>query len=199
MRSYIFVLISIIILTACESTDKSEPIIISEDYYKAWYDYDWDKIANLLHPEALENFRTNILLFGGLIDSNYNTTSYFDSLLSREQESLNELLKFLSDTTSQTLNGKEFFTTYCEKVYPSKVLKRNALVPDAIETLGFINEGSDTSHVLTRLTVTKGGTQLSGILVLTLKRDKTIWKVLLPKDLENRLKMQLALKEKLNF
>ena len=192
-----FIAFWIIILSLCLIScqeDKSSPNEVAKEYFKASYKMDWSKMTELMHPSSLSKFRKHILTVVGLADSNFKADDTFDTLSTIKSFHIDTLFSFLRNSKTSTLNDSEFFYSFCKTVYPYLPESLNAQ-PDTIINLGFLKEGSDTAHVLTRINITKRDTELSGIMILSLAKYQNSWRVLLPDELENKLKMQLALRK----
>ena len=183
---------------SCQKDITSSPDSIAREYYKASYKMDWRKTTELMHPKSLSKFRKDILTLVGLADSSFKTDNTFDSLSAIKSYQVDSLFKFIRNKNTSTLNDSDFFYSFCKIVYPYIPPSQN-YQPDTIINIGYIMEGSDTAHVLTRINITKRKTKLSGILMLSLGKYKNTWKVLLPDELENKLKMQLAIRQSRYF
>jgi|ERR1039458_1893810 hypothetical protein len=185
---YILVISFIVIdLLSCNQSSNISPEEITKSYYVASYKYDWSKMARLLDSNSLSNFRNDISKLYSTLDSNFTSWDPLDTI------NTDTLFHFLRSKNTTHLNNREFFSSFCECVYT--FIPRNNPQPDSIITLGFLKEGKDTVHVLTRIIITKMKTNLSGILVLSLSKYQNTWRVLLPDQLENTLKMQLSLRK----
>ena len=180
-------------LISCQE-DNSSPNEVAKEYFKASYKMDWSKITELMHPNSLSKFRENILAVSGMADSNFKANNTFDTLSTIKSYHVDTLFSFLRNSKTPTLSDSEFFYSFCKAVYPYLPQTLN-VQPDSIINLGFLKEGSDTALVLTRINITKRGTELSGIMILSLAKYQDSWRVLLPDELENKLKMQLAIRK----
>ncbi|MCF8355692.1 MAG: hypothetical protein K9H48_14670 [Melioribacteraceae bacterium] len=191
---YIVLLLSILplFLISCQE-DNFSPNEVAKEYFKASYKMDWSKITKLMHPNSLSKFRKNILTVAVMADSNFKADDTFDTLSTIKSYHVDTLFSFLRNNKTSTLSDSEFFYSYCKTVYPNLQQSLN-VQPDSIINLGFLKEGFDTAHVLTRINITKSGTELSGIMILSLAKHQNSWRVLLPDELENKLKMQLAIR-----
>jgi hypothetical protein len=185
---YILVISFIVLcLISCNQSSNFSPEEITKQYYTASYKFDWSKMAGLLDSNSLSNFRNDITKLFSTLDSSFIASDPLDST------NIDTLFHFLRNKNTTHLDNKEFFRSFCECVYP--ILPRNNPQPDSIITLGFLKEGKDTVHVLTRINITKMKTNLSGLMVLSLSKFQNTWRVLLPDQLENALKMQLSLRK----
>jgi hypothetical protein len=195
MKAFIFFLsILPFCLISCQENNTSSPEEIAMEYFKASYKMDWGKMTELMHPNSLSIFRENILSVAGLADSNFKADDTFDTLSIIKSYQVDTLFSFLKNSKTSTLSDSEFFLSFCKTVYPYLPQSLN-VQPDSIINLGFLKEGSDTAHVLVRINITKRETELSGIMILSLAKYQNSWRVLLPDELENRLKMQLAIRK----
>lgn len=132
--------------------------------------------AELMHPDALKRFRSMVI----------------SSVQELEREGLgNTALAMYGLTKEQLkrLNDRELFVATLKGVYQRVPELKQVTTGAEFQVLGHVMEGSDTAHVVYRLTATLQGIKASKISVITLQRSSVGWRMLLLYELENMLRL----------
>ena len=167
-----FFTLSIVLLGCGKGVDPSVGNIAIE-YTKASYDFDWGKMSTLLVSENLKNFK----------DANIAVLSHQDSIsLALDHHVQHDtILDYTRNQATQALPPDSFFAGVMNVAAPSARMRASSsyLTP-TIVYLGAVNEGDDTLHVILRIRVIRGGTPITDAKLLSMKRDKEGWRVMLP-------------------
>ena len=172
-----FFALSIFLLGCGKEVDPSIGNIAIE-YTKASYDYDWGKMSTLLAPEKLREFK----------DANIAVLSRQDSmsltLVHHVQH--DTILDYTRSQATQALPPDSFFIGVMNVAAPTiRMRESSSYLTPTINYLGAINEGDDTLHVILRIRVIKRGILLADTRMLSMKRGKEGWRVILPESIVN--------------
>lgn len=130
---------------------------------------DWDGYIRLMHPEALDGFKKMMAFFAEPNASKEVAEMFFGVKTKAEYAALpsGEVFKrFLKNITGQVPYMKELMEGM------------------KAEILGHVMEGSDTAHVVTRMTTNAAGLSQTKMAVVSLKRDGDAWKALLSGEID---------------
>jgi hypothetical protein len=151
---------------------------ISIEYIKASYDYNWGKMSTLLAPENLREFK----------NANIAVISHQDSMsLALDHHVQHDtVLDYTRSQATQALAPDSFFVGVMNVAAPTIRMRASSsyLIP-TIVYLGAVNEGDDTLHVILRIQVIKRGILLTDTRMLSMKRCKEGWRVILPESVVN--------------
>jgi hypothetical protein len=134
---------------------------------------DWKRYAELLHPESLAEFRG---MFVPVLKAAAKKGP-------REQADLLAMFDGAKDVkTVLAWEPKELFVRLMTGLSAKAPLKETFAGTTA-NVLGTVAEGADQAHVVLRITRKMGKVELSKVDVVTLKRSRGEWKVMLPGEL----------------
>jgi hypothetical protein len=93
------------------------------------------------------------------------------------------ILDYTRNQATQALPPDSFFVGVMSVAAPTARMRASSsyLTP-TITYLGAVNEGDDTLHVILRVRVVKRGYPLTDAKLLSMKRDKEGWRVMLPES-----------------
>ena len=146
---------------------------IAIEYTKASYDYNWEKMSMMIAPENLQEFK----------NANIAVISRQDSIsLALDHHVQHDtILDYTRSKATQALAPDSFFTGVMNVSAPTIRMRTSSsyLMP-TIDYLGEVNAGEDTLFAVLRIRVIKRGIPLTDARMITLKRCKEGWRVLLP-------------------
>jgi hypothetical protein len=132
-----------------------------------------DRMAELMHPEALATFHA---MMQPIVEA-----------AEKSEPTANEVLQMFDGVTSvaqlRKLGDAKFFSSFYLGMASLEPDLLDALKDADIEVLGHVMEGDDTAHVLYRVTTTTGST-MKQTEVVSLRRTKSGWGVLLTNEIE---------------
>jgi hypothetical protein len=156
------------------------PESVVQRYTAAMKAGDYQKTAELMHPEALEKFR-NLLL--PLLDVPQGAD--------KEQSAL-PLFRGAKDVAAvKKLSPTEFFASFMGGLIDSEPLLKDALGSAGMTPIGSVPEG-DVLHVVCRTSVAVQGVSLSKLEVVSVKRSAGNWRILLSGELEGMAELLRA-------
>lgn len=159
------------LLQAAEPPAAESPESVVQRYGAALRASDYHKIAELMHPEALEKFR-NLLL--PLLETGPGAD---------KDDSLLALFHGKDAAALKKLSPAEFFAAFMDGVMSSEPATKEALASASMAPIGSVPEG-DVLHVVCRTSVALRGASYSKLEVVSLKRAVGNWRVLLSGELE---------------
>ena len=157
-------------VAACAQEAEEQPIQVANRYVNAMKAGDYQTMADLMHPEALSQLRN---LFEPLFQSPAGPA------LARE------LLGVSSAAAAAELPDEDYFAGLMRFVISQQPGFDEALSTAAVETIGQVQEGADTVHVVYRMQLTVEGINLTQMDVFSMKRLDGTWRGLLKGDLTN--------------
>jgi hypothetical protein len=141
-------------------------------YLEALKAGDFQKSAELMHPEALEKFRSLLI---PLAEASAGEEGE-DNLLS--------LFKGVSDVAAlKKLSPAAFFTAFFNGLTEMSPGLKDALASGNMTVIGSVPEG-DTLHVVCRTSVKVEELSIAKMEVMSLKRHEGNWRVLLSGEME---------------
>jgi|WetSurMetagenome_2_1015567.scaffolds.fasta_scaffold219968_2 hypothetical protein len=173
----LFFALSLFLLGCGKGVDPSVENIAIE-YIKASYDYNWGKMSSLLAPENLREFKK----------ANIAVISRQDSMsLALDHHVQHDtILDYTRSQATQALPPDSFFVGVMNVGAPTtRMRESSSYLTPTIFYLGEVNEGDDTLHVILRIRVIKRGILITDARMLSMKRGKEGWRVILPESLVN--------------
>ena len=175
MKATHYVLMGLLVIgltVSCSSQDNRPP----EDVVREWTDAlkatDFAKMAAVMHPEALAEFKEILLpVMQGFQESIAQDTSG----VAQVPDSLKQQLQGISELAP-------------EQFYPQAMTVLTSIVPDLRQSLGDLNstvlgsvaEGDSLTHVVRRTQASYMGQQMiSDVDVVSVKRSNGNWRILL--------------------
>jgi hypothetical protein len=167
-------------MIGCASLTKATetPEEVAHTYIRAMADLRVNLVADEMHPAALERFKTYL---SGIADAikaapaDRKPPPKVVSALFGEGgvESVNEV------------SAREVFVRFMSNLATFLPQIREMQAGTTHEIIGHVDEGGNVTHVVFRATLKRGGTELTKMDVLSLKRDGEEWKVMLTDDMES--------------
>jgi len=173
-----------LVFLGCDNQQSSDYERITLNYLRYFYDYDWEKLSALVHPESIQEFRDLLITTNKSLDSL--------ELNKKGNTDTDTLLNYLRNTNINNVDPNMFLGHFMELALPSKLMKLSGtkLTPQ-ITCLGYVNDGSDTIHVVYKTKVLRNDVSVSGVDILSLKKYNDEWRVLLPYEIINQMKLRL--------
>jgi len=136
---------------------------------------DWDEYAELMHPEALQDFKdllVSVLEATGETDraTQMGLVSFFDG--ARDAEAV------------IALEPEELFAAFMRGVVSQSPQMREAFAGVDFEIIGTVYEGNDLAHVVYRMQMSLEGLDMTQVDVVSLRRSGTDWRMLLTGEFE---------------
>lgn len=167
-------LFAIAILAAlCASGRAETPEAVVSRQLEAMRAGDWEKFTASMHPSALQEFQNSLVSMigaapeGGPRDEMLK--AFFDG-------------KSVADLTGITSSA--FFATFMTNFSNLNPALKQGMAGAEGQVLGHVDEGSDKTHVVMRMTVSMGETQVTKMDVTSLQREGDSWKALLKGDMQ---------------
>lgn len=173
---------------AAEPVASPSPESVVGSYLEAMKAGQYLESAKLMHPEALEKFRT-VLLPLAEAEQESGEANPADSLLA--------LFRGVPDVAAlKKLPPAEFFAAFFGGVTDANPMLKEALASGSMTAIGSVPEG-DTIHVVCRTSAAVEGISISKMEVVSLKRSAGEWRVLLSGEIEGMAQaLRKALSEK---
>ncbi|MGD0038128.1 MAG: hypothetical protein ABSC53_12655 [Bacteroidota bacterium] len=180
-----FFALSMFLLGCGKGVDPSVENIAIE-YTKASYDFDWGKMSTLLAPENLREFKNVNIAIISRQDSM--------SLALDHHVQHDTILDYTRSQATQALPPDSFFVGVMNVGAPTiRMRASSSYLTPTIVYLGAVNEGYDTLHVVLRIRVIKRGVLLTDARMLSMKRCKEGWRVIIPESIVNTATSYLQL------
>ena len=158
---------------AAEPPAPSSPESVVESYLQAMRGGQYLKLAELIHPEGLEKFRS---MFLPLIE---------EAKRADPPEDLLTLFRGVGDVTElKKLSPAEFFAAFFGGIADVNPGLAEALTSARMTPIGSVPEG-DIIHIVCRTTVEVEGFNGSKVEVISLRRSAGNWRVILPESFES--------------
>ncbi len=168
-----------ILSVGCGQTSQSfdSEIAIADNGGNLMNELKWTEFTEVLHPEALQKFRTILMpSIEGIVPPD-------------KPDTVNLFGKILVMDSLRNLTDKEFFVDMMNIVF--------SLSPDIGATfmsmqnsmVGAIADGSDLVHVVVHTDMNVGGREIKEMNVITLKKDGADWKHMLSPKIEGIILM----------
>jgi hypothetical protein len=160
------------LVEASEPPATPSPESVVKDYVAAMKGGQYSRAAELMHPEALEKFRSMML---PLVEASAGTD---------EANSLLAFFRGVKDVEAlKKLSPAELFAAFFAGIAEASPAMKEALSTASTTTIGSVPEG-DVVHVVSRTSVTAEGIVINKMEVVSLKRAGESWRVLLSGEIE---------------
>ncbi len=169
---FLLLALSATLVHALEPPSPSSPESVVQEYVAAMKAGQYPRTAELMHPEALEKFRTMML---PLVEASAGTEAEQGLLVFFRGVKNAEALKKLSPA--------EFFAAFFAGLAETSPAMKQALASASTTVIGSVPEG-DVVHVVSRTSVTAEGIGINKMEVVSLKRVGESWRVLLSGEIE---------------
>ena len=167
MRPTIGVLLLFALVAGSSRAQVNEtPEQVTDRFIAAMRAGDWERMASLMHPNALQEMRH---LLAALFEAP-NADQF------RQQ-----LLGVSTVATARALSDTAVFSSLMRTTSQQADLA-NALKSAQVQILGRVNEGADTTHVVYRMAMTINGIAITRMDVMSLARSPFGWRGLLKGD-----------------
>ena len=172
MRIIIRTVLLCIFISFSSTALSDTPEKLTEQYYQYIKNSDWESLANMMHDNALKEFKQSLL-------------PMFEQEATRKQSMLLERIYGKGATLDQARNStdKIFFQQSIKNVVG--LLRNTTYKVRDTRVLGNVAEGTDTVHVMVKETTTTGSHDTNTIEVFTFRNNKDGWKLMLSGKLAN--------------
>jgi hypothetical protein len=140
--------------------------------------------AEHMDPRALAEFRSAMLSLADRAD---------------KQGKAAEVVGMFADVKDlpalRGLAPKDFFVAFCRGIAKQRPQVREVLSTARTQVLGHVSEGTDTAHVVYRMTVPTEGEAVTKVSLMSLRKTPDGWRLLLTESAQamvNALERQLA-------
>jgi hypothetical protein len=135
-------------------------------------------MSSLLAPENLREFKNANIMVISRQDSM--------SLVLDHHVQHDTILDYTRSQATQALPPDSFFVGLMNVAAPTvRMRESSSYSTPAIVCLGAVNDGDDTLHVILKIRVSKRGTLITDTRMLSMKRGKEGWRVILPESVVN--------------
>lgn len=151
------------------------PESVARRYIEAMAELRIEAVADTMHPAALERFKDILEKINHAI-----------AAIEPEKRPAHVIRALFGDQGPQAALDappREVFIRFMANLTTFVPQIREMHAGSEYQILGHVNEGGNLCHVLFRATLKRGGSGISKMAVLSLKRDGAQWKVLLDDDL----------------
>jgi hypothetical protein len=155
------------------------PEEVARGYMDAVKSGDMEHVGVFMHPAALEKFKGILVQLAGVIG---NVDAETDP---KKNTAIRVLFGDEKPQTVKDALAKNLFVHFLTNLSQAMPMLRQMLNDSTYDFIGHVDEGGNQTHVVYRATLTTGGTAVTKMEVLTLKRDGEEWKVMLTGDIES--------------
>ena len=145
------------------------PEAAAKAYFAAMQAGDWDKCANLLHPDALGSMKRT---FATIINSDVSGGA------------AKTIFGLKSNEEFASLSGATIFERLMNFMVSAVPDMKTALAASKTTVLGKVTEGADQVHVVYRTQIKMSGVEVSEVELMSFKKQGTTWRGLLTADME---------------
>jgi hypothetical protein len=140
---------------------------------------DMERVGTYMHPAALEKFKGILVQLAAVIG---NVDAETDP---KKNTAIKILFGEEKPAGIKDALPKNLFVHFLANLSQAMPMLRQMLNDSTYEFIGHVDEGGNQTHVVYRATLTTGGTAVTKMEVITLKRDGEEWKVMLTGDIES--------------
>jgi hypothetical protein len=155
------------------------PEEVARGYMDAVRTGDMEHVGVFMHPAALEKFKGILVQLAGAVG---NVDAETDP---KRNTAIKILFGEEKPQTIKDAAAKGLFIHFLTNLSQAMPMLRQMLNDSSYDFIGHVDEGGNQTHVVYRATLTTGGTAVTKMEVLTLKRDGEDWKVMLTGDIES--------------
>jgi hypothetical protein len=145
------------------------PEAAAKAYFAAMQAGDWDKCANLLHPDALSSMKRT---FAAIINADVSGGA------------AKTIFGLKSSEEFAGLSGATVFERLMNFMVGAVPDMKTALASSKTTVLGKVTEGSDLVHVVYRTQIKMSGVEVSEVELMSFKKHGTTWRGLLTAEME---------------
>lgn len=161
-------LLAVLLLAARPAAAQATPEALAERYFQTMRAGDWKANAALMHPEALESFRSMLIPI----------------LEIDESGEVARMLGVANNDAVAKLAPAAFYEHFLTGMMGQQAELKTILAGSEADIVGHVMEG-DTAHVVYRMNMEINGATVSKLTVISARRDGGVWKALLTGDMEN--------------
>lgn len=147
---------------------------VAKLYFDDLADNNINSLSNRMHTDELKRFKDIILQISENNDKVSKDSEFYKSIVGNGD--WEELKK---------LSPQEFYTRFMSFIMSRSIL-REAFKNSEITILGDVNEG-DVTHVVYKMMTNINGMKMKKIAIISVRKDKGIWKIMLSADIENMI------------
>ena len=155
------------------------PEEVAKGYMEAVKSGDMEHVATFMHPAAMEKFKGILVQVAEVV-----TVADADAD-PKKNTAIRVLFGDVKPAAAKDVPAKDLFVSFLGNLAKAIPLLRQMLADSTYAFIGHVDEGGNQTHVIYRATLTTGGTAVTKMEVLTLKRDGEEWKVMLTGDIES--------------
>lgn len=155
------------------------PEEVARGYMDAVKAADMEHVGVFMHPAALEKFKGILVQLAEVIG---NVDAETDP---KKNTAIKILFGEEKPQTVKDAAAKGLFVHFLTNLSQAMPMLRQMLNDSTYDFIGHVDEGGNQTHVVYRATLTTGGTAVTKMEVLTLKRDGEEWRVMLTGDIES--------------
>lgn len=145
------------------------PEAVAKAYFAAMQASDWDKCANLLHPDALGSMKRT---FAAIINADVSGGA------------AKAIFGLKSNEEFAQLTGSAIFERLMNFMVGAVPEMKTALASSKTNVLGKVTEGVDLVHVVYRTQIKMSGVEVSEVELMSFKKHGATWRGLLTADME---------------
>lgn len=180
MKPYFLAFLAILAV-GCSKNSSTSPQAIALRYYDNSSDHKWDATVTLVDSKNLREFQQEM----------NGTLNFIDSLEVHAPGFVDRdsILSILRTIHRQQRTPEEFFVSLLNVLMPP--VRPGSVQSESKPTftpLGEVEEGKDTVHVLSKVSIPGETQQANRLLILSLVKEPSGWKILLPSEISNNTK-----------
>jgi hypothetical protein len=148
------------------------PESVAKAYFAATQSADWAKCASLMHHDALASIKRT---FAAAINAD------------KTGDSAKTIFKLKSGAEYSQLSEATVFERLMDFITSVEPDMKSALASSTNTILGRVDESPDLAHVVFRSRTKMEGEEVNEVDLLSFKKQDSVWRALLPSDIENML------------
>ncbi len=157
-------------ISALAQTQSPEtPESVAKAYFAAMQASDWDKCADLLHPEALGSMKRT---FAKIINADVSGGA------------AKTIFGLKTNEEFASLSGATIFERLMNFMAGASPEMKTVLAASKTTVLGKVTEGIELVHVVYRTQIKMSGAEISEVELMSFKKHGTTWRGLLTADME---------------
>lgn len=145
------------------------PEAAAKAYFAAMQAGDWDKCANIMHPDALSSMKRT---FAAIINADVSGGA------------ARTIFGLKSNEEFASLSGSAIFERLMNFMVGAVPDMKTALAASKTTVLGKVTEDVDLVHVVYRTQIKMSGAEVSEVELMSFKKQGTAWRALLTADME---------------
>jgi hypothetical protein len=148
------------------------PESVAKAYFAATQSADWAKCASLMHRDALASIKRT---FAAAINAD------------KTGDSAKTIFKLKSGAEYSQLGEATVFERLMDFIMSVEPDMKSALASSTNTILGRVDESPDLAHIVFRSRTKMEGEEVNEVDLLSFKKQDSVWRALLPSDIENML------------